>query len=393
MAQGLPGVEININTDRLGQTDQTEDSIVGLILTGSTVAGADNITTGTAKQLFSLEGAEAIGITASGTNAFAHTAIKNFYAQAGKGAELWIMLVTAAIKMSEILDLTGDFAPVLLDAAQGRIRTLAVSQKSAAGITVANGVDEDVDLAATKGQALAVAYAGKYKPVRVIIDGKDFNGTVADLKDYKTTTHNRVAILLAGTGGKNAAVGLLLGRIAVNPVQRSVARVRDGELGITAAKFTNDAAIETLEDSWNAIHNKGYIFLRTIPGKAGYFFTGDPTLTADSDDLASLKRVATIDKATLIALGVFTDNILDEIPLEENGKISPALIGNWKADIENAINQQMTNNGEISGCKATIDPDQDILGTSEFKASLDILPVGYSEYIKIDLGFTTSLDN
>ena len=391
---GLPKVTININKDRLGQTNQTEDTIAGMIITGSTVAGADNITVGTARQIFSLESAESIGITEGGTNAFAHNAIKEFYEKAGTGAELWIMLTTESVKMSEQLDNTGDYAPTLLNAASGRIRILVASQKSAEGITITNGLDEDVDLAVNKAQALSVAYASKYKPLKVIIDGKDFNGTVADLKDYKQASNNRVAILLGNANAsKNAGLGMIIGKIASNPVQRSIGRVRDGDLGIVAAYFNNGEAVETLEDSWEAIHNKGYIFLRSIPGKAGYFFTDDPTLTSNSDDLNSLKRVAVIDKATLIALSVYTENILDEIPMAENGQISPALIGNWRSDIETAINQQMTLEGEISGVRASIDPNQDILGTDKLKATLDILPVGYSKYISIDLGFTTSLTN
>lgn len=390
---GLPGVTININNDRLGQTNQTEDTIAGLIITGATVAGTGNVTAGNTYQLFSLDDAVEIGITEGGTNDYAYQAIKNFYAQAGKGAELWIMLVTASIQMSTVCDLTeADYAVKLLDAAQGRIRTLAVSQKSGAGVTSGNGLDEDVDAAATEAQALAAAYTAAYKPLRVVLDGKDFTGEVGDLKDYKTTKLNRVSILLCGTGGKNAAVGLLLGRWASNPVQRSIARVRDGELGILTADFTDDSAIEDYEASWDAIHDKGYIILRTIAGKSGYFFSDDPTLTEDADDLSSLKRVAVIDKATLLALGVATDYINDEIPLASDGTISPALIGNIKADIENAINVNMTDNGEISGCKVTIDPAQNVLSTSTLAVTLDILPVAYSKYITIDLGFTTTLE-
>ena len=390
---GLPGVQININNDRLGQTNQTEDTIAGLIITGSTVAGAGNVTAGEAYQLFSLEDAVAIGITSGGANDYAYQAIKQFYDQAGKGAELWIMLILQAVLMSTAADVAeADYAVKLLDAAQGRIRTLAISQKSDGVIVIANGVDEDVDVAAVKAQALAEAYADAYKPLKVILDGKDFNGTVGDLKDYKTTSLNRVSILLSGTGGKNAAVGLIIGKIASNPVQRSLARVRDGDLGILTADFTDDNPIADLEASWDAIHNKGYIILRTIAGKSGFFFSDDPTLTADSDDLSAIKRVAVIDKATLLALGVATDYINDEIPLNADGTIAPSLVGNIKADIENAINVAMTDNGEISGCKATIDPAQNVLVTSTLEVTLDILPVAYSKYITIDLGFTTSLE-
>lgn len=390
---GLPGVIININNDRLGQTNQTDDTIAGLIISGSTVAGAGNVTAGDTYQLFSLEDATAIGIAEGGTNDFAYQAIKQFYAQAGTGAELWIMLVTSTVLMSAMVDITEtDYAVKLLAAANGRIRTLAVSQKSDGTATIANGVDEDVDVAAVNAQALAKAYTEAYKPLKVIIDGKDFNGTVGDLKDYKTTSHNRVSILLAGTGGKNASVGLLIGRLAANPVQRSIARVKDGDLGILTADFTDDNPIEDLENAWDAIHDLGYIFLRTIAGKSGYFFTDDVTLTEDADDLSSIKRVAVIDKASLLALGVATDYINDEIPLSPDGTISPALIGNIKADIENAINVNMTDQGEISGCKVTIDPNQNVLSTSTLAVTLDILPVAYSKYITIDLGFTTALE-
>lgn len=394
MSQGLPKVSININNDRLGQTNQTEDTIAGIIITGSTVAGAGNISVGVPQQLFSLEGAQAIGITETGTNAFAYGQIKAFYNQAKKGAELWIMLVTATTKMSEMVDKDGVFAPTLLNAAKGRVRTLAVSQKAATGVIVANGLDEDVDATTIAAQALATKFADNYKPLRVIVDGKNYSGLVADLKDYKLTSLNRVAILIGtDTVGKNAAIGLITGRIAANPVQRSVGRVKDGNLGIAEAYLTDESPVLEAEDAWDAIHNKGYIFFRTIPGQAGFFFTGDATLTENEDDLNSLKRVATIDKASLIALNVFSDNILDEIPLEASGKVSPALIANWKADIENNIDLQMTNNGEISGVRANIPSDQDILGTNELKVALDIQPVGYSEYITIDLGFVTTLQN
>lgn len=390
---GLPSVAITINNDQLGQTNQTADTIAGLIATGATVAGAGNVTVGNVYQIFSLEDAVSIGITSGGTNDFAYQAIKQFYDQAGKGAELYIMLLASTVKMSTMLDKTEtDYAVKMLNAANGRIRTLAVSQKSGAGVTVANGLDEDVDVAAVNGQALAAEYASNFKPLKVIIDGKDFNGTVNDLKDYKTTTHQRVSILIAGTGGKNAAVGLLIGRLAANGVQTSIARVKDGDLGILTADFTDDNPIEDLENAWDAIHDKGYIFLRTIPGKSGYFFTDDPTLTADSDDLSAVKRVAVIDKATLIALDIATDYINEEFTLDASGKISAALIGNIKADIENAINTNMTDAGEISGCKATIDPDQNILSTSTLAITLQVLPVAYSKYINIDLGFTTSLE-
>ncbi|PIB28915.1 hypothetical protein BFP77_08335 [Maribacter sp. 4U21] len=387
----LPKVKIIINNDQLGQSAQTADSICGLIVTGVTVAGAGNVTIGNAYKLTSLKDAEAIGIVAAGSNDYPHKQIKDFYSEALTGATLWIMLVASTVTMEDMVDKDLAFGPTLLDAAQGTIRYLGVSRKSAAGITVANGVDEDVDAAAVKAQVLAELYVSKYQNMQVLVDVKDFNGTEADLKDYKTASLNRVSGIICGTGGKNAAVGLFLGRKAATPVQRAAGRVRDGALPITTADLTDDTAIDGKEAVLGNISTKGYIVMYVVPGKSGYFFGKSHTFTEEDDDLNRVEKVAVIDKASLIAASVFSDNILEEIPLEETGKISPAIIGNWKADIERAINLQMTANGEISGVKATIDPDQDILGTSELTVTLQVLPVGYSETITIDLGFTTSL--
>lgn len=388
---GLPGVKFNISNDGLGQTAQVEDTIVGMILTGVAIAGAGNVSVGEAYQVFSLAGAVAIGITEA-DNAHAYRHIKEYYDQAGTGSELWFMLTTNPTKMSDMLDINEDFATKLINASEGRIRYLVVSQKSQSGVTVTDGLDEDVEVAVNNGQQLAQAFTDAFKPVRVIVDGKDFNGNPQDLKDYTQEQYNRVLLLIAGTGGKNASVGLLAGRLAANPVQRSIGRVRDGNLGILGAKFTNDEPVQDLEGAWNSIHDKGYTFLRTLPGKGGFYFTDDQTLTEPTDDFNSLKRVAVIDKAMLVALGVYVDNILDEIPVDESGQISPALIGNWQADVLSALNSQMTDNGEISGATAFIDPAQDILGSSRLEISIGIQPVGYAKYIEINLGFTTELD-
>ncbi|MEM8506234.1 MAG: DUF2586 family protein [Bacteroidota bacterium] len=387
----LPKVQIIINNDQLGQTVQTEDSICALICTGVTVAGAGNITQGQAYKLTSLKDAEDIGILSTNGNDYAHAQIKDFYAVALTGATLWIMLAADTVLMSEMVDKDLAFAPTLLDAAQGTVRYLSASRQSAAGRVIANGVDQDVDVAATKAQALAVAYVAKFQNLKVILDVNDFNGTEADLKDYKTASLNRVAGLIAGTSGNNAAVGLFLGRKAATPVQRAAGRVRDGALPINTATLTDGTPIEGREAALNNISDKGYIVLYTVPGKSGYFFGKSHTFTEETDDLNRLEKVSVIDKTALIAASVFSDNILEEIPLEENGLISPAIIGTWKGDIENAIDLEMTASGEISEVKATIDPQQDILSTSTLNVTLQVLPVGYAETITIDLGFTTSI--
>ena len=391
MSTGLPKVDVTVNPNSIGDTLQTTDGIAAMVLTGVTVAS--KIQAGTPTLLISLADAEAKGITESGTNAYAYKQVKAFYDEAGDGAQLWILLTATTITMEDMANKDEAHAKALIDAANPPIKLLGLSRKSAAGVTIANGVDEDVDKAIVKAQELVESFIPQYKECSVFVDAKDFNGEHSDLKNYNDTTEAPfVTPVISGVdSSKNACIGLYLGRLAKDPVQRNPARVKSGNLPISNACFTNGAGIETLSDFWDEIHNKGYAFIRTFVGKAGYFFTDAPTCDKLTSDLSSVPHVRVITKARALAYGVFVDQIQDEIPVESDGKIAPALVKAWQARVESVINAQMTTKGEISAVQAFIDTNQDIIGTNKVNGTLKVLPVGYSKYIDIDLGFTKSL--
>jgi len=389
--KGLPKVTVSLADGRLGQSQQTADGIAGMILTGAAVSG--KIQLGTPIQIFSLNEAKNQGITENGTNAYAYKQVKQFYDQTGSGAALWLMLVAQSVTMEQMADGTKNYAPALLNAAKGQIRLLGISRKSAAGVTISNGLDADVDKAAVNAQSLSTQYAKNYQDFSVIIDGKDFNGKTDNLKDYTTDDKQFVSIYLSNAdGSKNADIGLLLGRLAKDPVQRSPGRVRSGPLPMPQAYFTSKETVESIDSAWDTLHDKGYIFLRYFIGRAGYFFSDGSNCTQASSDLNRIPRVRTLYKARRLAYQVFAGNILEEIPLEPGGQIAPALIKSWQAQMDTALNQQMTAQGEISGARTQIDPHQDVLGTNEMKVRLDVQPVGYARYISVELGFKTNIN-
>ncbi len=387
---GLPKVKINVNTVGLGLTRQTKDGITGFVMSGASVNG--KIQEGVSEQLFSLDNAIEKGITKTGLNAYMYKHIAQYYDEAGEGAELWVMVVSQATLMSTMLDKTEPFAKKILDDAKGSIRILGVSRKSEAGVTIANGIDEDVDLAFANAKALMLENVEKYKEASVIIDGKDYNGTVGDLKNYRETDNEYVTVLVGNSDAtKNAAIGLYTGRLSAIPVQRNPARVKDGTLPILKAYLTNGKTIEENEASLDALHDKGYTFMRTFIGRAGYFFSHALTTTLASNDLNTIPRFRTIYKARRIAYNEFVENILDEITLSPEGKIAPSIVKSWQAQIDNAINLQMTSKGEISGVRTLIDPNQNVLAADEIAVKLKVQPVGYAGDIIVDLGFVTSL--
>ncbi|MDA6068642.1 DUF2586 family protein [Flavobacterium sp. AC] len=389
----LPNIKFNISNSGLGQLQSDVQKIPGFVLTGATVTGSNKVTIGNSYQIFSLEEAQNLGISETGTNAFAYNQIKGFYDEAKKGAELWFMLVPSTITLENQADLTENYAKKLLSDAKGKIRILGLLKKSGTTETITNGLDSDVHLAVVKAQALAQDFSDRYFPVRILISGNKFDGDVSSLKDYSTTDYNKVSIVIANNdGSKEASIGLALGRLASIPAQRKISRVKDGAVEPFAAYFTNGEPISTLDTAWDAIDNKNYTFLRSFANKSGFFFTGDKTLTKSTDDFNSLARGLVMDKAILIAYTTLVEELSDEIPVTESGTVHPAILKGWQNSIERQIGGLMVETGELSGVKAFIDENQDVLTSNNMDVQLQLLPVGYSDFITVNIGFTTTLE-
>lgn len=386
----LPGVSITLTNGALGLVAPGEDGVVGIIFNGTAPSG---LSLGESLQGFSIEDFEAAGITQAydtdeEVKVWGH--IKEFYDEAGDGAELWVMIVSQATNIQTMLDKTTTNAKKLLDDAGGRIRILGVGRNPASGYspnTAANQIDVDVVNAFTTGQALADDMQAAFTPVRFVLPAYAFTGTTSTLANLKTQTKPNIAVLMGDTNdGAGAAIGLLLGRLASVPVQRNPGRVKDGSLLITEA-FIGGEAFEDVPTAAIAIHDKGFITFRKHPGKAGYYFSDDPTAVAATDDYSSLARCRVIDKAIRIAAETFTNELLDEVLIDSNGRIATVKAKYYQSIIENAVNTAMTAEGEISAFESFVDDQQNVLSTNKICVELRITPVGYAKQIEIQLGF------
>lgn len=146
------------------------------------------------------------------------------------------------------------------------------------------------------------------------------------------------------------------------------------------------------------IYDKGYVTPRAYVGRTGYFFTDDRTACDPTDDYAHLTSLRTIDKAARIAYDTLLDFMLSEIEINEDGTMQEPVIKSWQAEVENAINSQMTAKGELSsingsGCRCFIDPKQNVLQTSTVIMTIKVQPYGYARTINVDLGFLVTSSN
>lgn len=386
----LPKIQFIIGNGGLGRLSAQVQKVPGLILTGNTVPSG--VTLGESYQIFSMQDAVDLGITQA-DNPFAYKHIKAFYDQAGGGSALWIMLVSDGTELSDMADKDAAYAPVLIGAAGGEIRVLGLCKKSNGATTVVDGVDDNVRIAVSKLQETADYFAERYMPFRGIMSANDFTGVVSDLFDYSDSDFNRVSLLLSNNdAAPEASIGMALGRLASIPVQRNLGRVKDSPVEDIQAFMTDGEKVSRSIDAWETIHAKGYIFLRSFAGRAGFYFSDDPTLTTEQDDFKPLANGFVMDKAILIAYNALIDELSDDILLSTDGTIHPAIIKSWQNKVENQIDGAMTANGEISGVQVFIDHQQNILSTGNMEVSIRILPVGYAKTIEVLIGFTTNLD-
>ena len=395
-----PNVTIKFANGALGSVAASADGVCGMVVAGAAVAG--KLELGKAYVLYSLDNLEALGVTgeAGDANQYLYQCVDQFYAEAGKGAELWLMVVASGTVPSDMLDSTKDNARKLVRASGGRVRTL-IAVKKAAGTAVEHGLDADVWTALANGQALAEwATETLFAPIAVLIDGKGYlNSAAADLTDLTEGSQNRVGIVLGQPMADGEAYGsmaaVVLGRVAKNPVQRHVGRVRDGALKISGCTIDGTVAVEDADQ--DTPNNRGYIVPTTYVGRSGYFVCDDHLATSEKDDYHSLANRRVVDKAYRIAYDTLLEYLKDEVACNADGTIVAAVAKAWEADVVAAIANQMTTNGELGtdpanpkdrGVRCEVDQKQNIVSTGKVLVGIAVKPYGYAKYIEATLGFT-----
>lgn len=292
----LPYVKIDFAKGAIGANEPMDDGVTGLVCTAVAVTQTvddkqeTTFALDTPYLITKLEELVTKGVTSgdSDANATLYKAVKEFYDEAPVGRKLWIMGVADTVGIADIVDKTKDNARKLLIAANGTIRTLAVKIKDMSSYTpvVTTGIDGAVRTAMVNAQGLAEwATETLFAPVIVILEGRHYTGTAETLvaNPINTGDQNRVAVMIGDTvkDSKGAAVGLLAGRIASIPVQRSIARVRTGS--ITAVEmFIGSKAAEL--GNPETINDCGFICPRTFVGKAGYYWSDDKLAASAADD-------------------------------------------------------------------------------------------------------------
>lgn len=386
----LPRIKIQFLNGQLGTVGESPDGFFALVCGAAAVT--KKLELGKAYTLHTFDELDALGVTAE-NNPRLYKHVQDFYTEAEEGTKLVIFPVDKAKTFTELCDKDTGIIKELITAENGALRGIFVAGDGREATITTNGLDNDLFTALPKAQQLAeCATVSLYAPLFVILEGRGYkDGAV---KDLHKEAYNRVGVLIGDTvkASEGAAVGLMAGRLATLPVQRNIARVKNGALK-PVAMFIGEKPVEENASAVSDLYDAGYITPRKYVGKAGYFFTDDRLACEQTDDYAHITARRTIDKAYRIAYAALLELMMDELSVNEDGTLQNGIIMAWQQMMVNAVNRAMTAAGELSadadgtGCKAYIDPTQNVLSTSKIELTLKVRPFGYARYVDVKLGF------
>ena len=392
----LNDVKFNRNKSGLGAPLLDKDHISGLVLyndTPPTGLVTDNI-----KKIFSLEQAEDLGILLEGgyTSDWYH--INEFFQKNPKG-ELWIGVFPEPTDPT-----TPDFAEVvkMQEFANGEIRQIGV-------LYLLNLSDASaIPLRVTALQAQADALKVGHMPLNILFAPDIWGLDLTTLPDLRALTANNVSVTIGQSGNGLGKVlsdtnlrsitdlGAKLGAISAAKVNESILWVEKFPMVTASTEFDEPAfstgdILKTIPLSQvNSIDNLGYIFLIKLIGYAGTFNNDSYTATSTANDLATIERNRTIDKAVRTVRALLLPKMGSPIYVGADGSLTFDTVAVFKGLCDQGL-AQMTSNGELSAFQTLIDPTQDVITSGELNISLELVPADVARSIIVNIGFVPQI--
>lgn len=406
----LKGVDIQkgkIGANRLS----SNDAVSGLILSA---VKPEHLELDKPTTLFNLKDVLALGITpefdkTNNCNVYRHCA--EFFAMAGEGIPLHLLLVTNTTKMVDMIETK---AKKLLAYARGEIRQLALGVNATSSPSMLNGLPDDVYNSIAKAQALYNWAYDNHMPCQIFLEGRHYSGTAsssANLREIEDLQADKVSVVigqdwlhaetLTGEAQKYADVGTALGTCARAKVQENIGD--NGQFNLTDATAsrwiepglsshqTNAEAYEDLQ----TLESKGYIFGVTYAGLTGVRWNNDHTCTpiiVDADNSMNEHSIAygrVTDKAVRELRRAYLPIIKTTWQVDaKTGKLSKGTLVALE-DVGNKVLEDMISRGEITTGKTYIDADSDLLVERVLKVSYKIVPKGVIGEIKGTINLKT----
>jgi hypothetical protein len=294
------------------------------------------------------------------------------------------------------------------DVPDGTVGVVAVGVNPAGGgfnSTATFGLTRDFYTTLPLAQTLATTNRIYNKPLRILLEARNFNGTVLaaqDLRAYFSMAPYCDAVMpvigqdmdVAALNPRyqhHACVGTALGLVSRAKVSECIGWVQKfdmrSENPIRFAKIglSNNLPIGAYtEADKNMLHAKGYNYLINRVGSAGVYFNSDNVIAPATHDYYCLANGRTIDKVQRQLYAALLPHINKPTTLLPNGRMQPQEINFFESLCAEKL-ESMKSVMDISQYQIYIDPMQIIIINNTLVIQVRIIPVGKTEYIMLNL--------
>ena len=296
-------------------------------------------------------------------------------------------------------DLANTFSEVktVQNYAEGAIRQMAVwngdTELTADNITKLQAVADALD---TQNAPLSVLYAPKVKsykslpanlaasaPRVSVVIAQAGSGTGAELYASKDNKTNATV----------SAIGVALGTLSKASVHQCIAWVKQFPSGISLPALGDGTLVKTIDKAeLEKLDTARYLFLNNVVGVAGSYWNDSHTMDSATSDYAAIESVRTMDKAVRGIRTYLTPELGGNVYIDpDTGKLQSYTISHLETTANIPL-EEMEKAGELSGYKAEIDAEQDVLSTSTIEVVIKNVPVGVVRKFKVKIGFAKSLE-
>lgn len=281
--------------------------------------------------------------------------------------------------------------------AEGAIRQMAIwngdTAPTADNIVKLESVADSLD---TENAPLSTLYAplvSNYKnlpsnlatnnPRVSVVIAQAGSGTGAEL--YKSKDNKTKATV--------SAIGVALGTLSKAAVHQCIAWVKNFPSGISMPALGDGTLVRTIDKGeLEKLDANCYLFLNNVVGVAGSYWNDSHTMDSPTSDYAAIESVRTMDKAVRGIRTYLTPELGGNVYIDpDTGKLQSYTVSHLETTANIPL-EEMEKAGELSGYKAEIDAEQDVLSTSTIEVTIKNVPVGVVRKFKVKIGFVKSLE-
>ena len=339
---------------------QESDGVMMIFAKGIAVQGT--LMLDTPYLLTSLADLTALGITAAydaANSTAVYQQVNEFYAEAGTGARLWLVVTAIAANPYATYVGTETFAACIRYTAQAdpanRAKMIGLCYEVPAAGQTAADFPVDVTNTLTALQAAQASLFNQGYQFSCILDGYNMSSTVAPsaLQTMATKAAPSVSLCITGTQtNRVSAVGLALGRFSRTTVGHGFGAVEDGPRNASTAYLTNGSTpvLSLKPADVNSLGSKQFLFLRTWFNHSGFYWNDGATCDDPTHFLSTQENNRVANALSADALAFVIDEMGKNLPVDvKSGALDNSYIATIQKEFYDDYIAPLITSGDLSG--------------------------------------------